>query len=802
MSEDSPAQLAWFRQGSLVAGYRLEAQVGAGGMAVVFRARDERLGRVVALKILAPSLASDGAFRRRFIAESRAAAVVDDPHIIPVHEAGEADGVLFIAMRFVPGGDLRRVLEREGALPADRAAAFLSPVASALDAAHAAGLVHRDVKPANILVDEKAGRPDHVYLSDFGVSKGAISSAGLTGTGQFLGTPQYSAPEQIQGGTVDGRADQYALACLAYQMLTGEAPFERDQGLAVLLAHLSEPPPSLVSRRPDLPEAADRVLARAMAKAPEERYDTCAEFADALREALGLAPYHRRGPVSAPDHPQTEIGAPPAEIASPQPEFPVPAAAATGKAAVLEDLAAAATIDSAPGGAPTDAVGSPEAAVIVTGSARPGSEVGSAAATTGPDEGILAGAATAQVASQPAGKPGAGGGPGRPSESGRRSAEPGQPTAGASWIRRHRLPAIALLGTVLAAAVIVPFALAGSPTTPNAASSHSPSSPPSHSSSASPSNSASPSSSPSYIPAGTPVELTSGDGSEITTGAFSPSGATLAGGAIGGGSTYLWNIATKNLTATFPDPSSKGVRAVVFSPNGQTLATADNNGTTYLWNIATKNLITSFHDPNGENALTAAFSPSGTTLATGDYNGNTYLWNIATQSLITTLPSPDGGSVWSVAFSPNGRTLATGGYGDTTYLWDMATRRVTASFPDPNNTTVESVAFSPSGRTLATADGADTTYLWDIATKKRTAALTDPGGQGGTSAVFSPSGAILATADDNGSTYLWNVAAAKLIGTFTDPGNKNLLYWAGFSPSGTTLAVADGNDSVYLWNIG
>ena len=299
MSEDFPAA-AGLRAGSLLAGYRLEARVGAGGMATVFRARDQRLGRLVAVKVLAPGLAADSAFRRRLIAESRAAAAVDDPHIIPVYEAGEADGVLFIAMRFVMGGDLRRVLAREGPLAPGRAAGFVSPVASALDAAHGAGLVHRDVKPANILVDARPGRPDHVYLSDFGVSKGAVSSVSLTGTGQFLGTPDYSAPEQIEGRAVDGRADQYALACLAYQLLTGAVPFERDQSMAVLLAHLSQPPPSLRSRRPDLPGAADQVLARGW-RGPEKRYGSCREFADALREALGLARYHRRGPA-VPDH--------------------------------------------------------------------------------------------------------------------------------------------------------------------------------------------------------------------------------------------------------------------------------------------------------------------------------------------------------------------------------------------------------------------------------------------------------------------------------------------------------------------
>jgi len=338
VSEDFRVHLTGFRAGSLIAGYWLEAPVGAGGMAAVFRARDERLNRLVALKILVPALAADAAFRRRFIAESRAAAAVDDPHIIPIYEAGEADGVLFIAMRFVVAGDLRGVLEREGPLPLDRAAGFLSPVASALDAAHRAGLVHRDVKPANILVDAQEDRPDHVYLSDFGVSKGAVSSVSLTGAGQFLGTPDYSAPEQIQGLSVDGRADQYALACVAYEMLAGVVPFERDQGMAVLLAHLSSPPPSLGSRRPGLPAAADRVLARAMAKAPEKRYGSCRDFADSLREALGLPLYNSRSPASGPCHPQGEIAPPYAGSFR-------PGVARAGTEAVSADPVAAATLD-------------------------------------------------------------------------------------------------------------------------------------------------------------------------------------------------------------------------------------------------------------------------------------------------------------------------------------------------------------------------------------------------------------------------------------------------------------------------
>ncbi|HET9967295.1 MAG TPA: serine/threonine-protein kinase [Streptosporangiaceae bacterium] len=270
LGEDFAALPAGFGAGALVAGYRLEAQVGAGGMAVVYRARDQRLGRLVALKVLAPGLTADEEFRRRFVAESRAAAAVDDPHVIPVYEAGEAGGVLFIAMRFVPGRDLRAVLAGEGSMDPERVGFFVSPVASALDAAHRAGLVHRDVKPANILIDERPGRAPHVYLSDFGVSKGAMSSAGMTASGVFLGTPDYAAPEQIQGLAVDGRTDQYALACVAYQLLAGVPPFQRDQGMAVLFAHMSEPPPPLAARRPGLPGTADQVLAPGAGQGPGE----------------------------------------------------------------------------------------------------------------------------------------------------------------------------------------------------------------------------------------------------------------------------------------------------------------------------------------------------------------------------------------------------------------------------------------------------------------------------------------------------------------------------------------------------
>jgi serine/threonine-protein kinase len=283
-----------FGPGSFIAGYRLDEQIGRGGMAVVYRAWDSRLERRVALKILAPELARDDEFRQRFIRESRAAAAVDHHNIIPIYEAGEAGGVLFIAMRFVDGRDVQTIINQRGALPPSRVCDIVTQVAAALDAAHAHGLVHRDVKPGNMLRDPSVGsdHTDHVYLSDFGLSKHAVSqsSPSLTSQGQFLGTLNYVAPEQIEGRPVDGRTDEYGLACSTFEMLTGSPPFRRDETLAIMYAQLSSQPPAVTSSRPDLPAAVDQVMAKALAKSQDDRYPTCLEFAAALRRACGFRP--------------------------------------------------------------------------------------------------------------------------------------------------------------------------------------------------------------------------------------------------------------------------------------------------------------------------------------------------------------------------------------------------------------------------------------------------------------------------------------------------------------------------------
>jgi serine/threonine-protein kinase len=274
---------------TVVAGYRILEPLGSGGSSVVYRAEHVQLGRVAALKLLTPTL-GESERHDRFLRESRLAASLDHPNIVPVYDAGEEDGWLYIAMACIEGSDLKALLVQEGRLPLRRAFRIVAQVASALDAAHARGLVHRDVKPENVLV----GSGDRAYLSDFGVVKEA-ASLGTTRTGSFIGTIEYCAPEQIEGRDVDPRADVYALACVLYECLVGTTPFHRSSEIAILNAHLHAPPPKLTKAAPDLPEALEPVLAKALSKSPLDRYPTCGDLVSAARAAVVPQPRVLRG---------------------------------------------------------------------------------------------------------------------------------------------------------------------------------------------------------------------------------------------------------------------------------------------------------------------------------------------------------------------------------------------------------------------------------------------------------------------------------------------------------------------------
>jgi serine/threonine-protein kinase len=268
------------RIGTVLAGYRIEERIGRGGMSVVYRADHTRLKRKVALKLLAPEFAEDAAFRERFLRESELAASLDHPNVVPIYDAGEVDGLLYIAMRYVGGTDLKALLRRDGALSAEHAVGVAAQVAGALDAAHERGLIHRDVKPSNILV---AGK-EHCYLSDFGLSTSASDRSALADPRQVVGTIDYVAPEQIRGEEVGGSADVYSLACLLYECLTGKVPFPRASDVAVVYAHLEEPPP-----KTGLTAELDAVLERGMAKEPAGRWNSAGALVEAAAASLGEA---------------------------------------------------------------------------------------------------------------------------------------------------------------------------------------------------------------------------------------------------------------------------------------------------------------------------------------------------------------------------------------------------------------------------------------------------------------------------------------------------------------------------------
>jgi len=746
MGEDYPAAVpGGLAAGSRLAGYLLEEQIGQGGMAVVFRALDVRLNRQVALKALTPALAADEAFRQRFIRESQAAAAVDDPHIIPVFEAGDASGVLFIAMRLVRGGDVGTLVRQGGPLPPGRAVAIISPVAAALDAAHEAGLVHRDVKPANMLLDARPGRPEHVYLSDFGLSKTALASSGLTGTGQFLGTLDYIAPEQIEGQPVDGRADQYALAAAAFELLTGAPPFQRHDAMAVMYAQLSQPPPALTSRQPGFPQAADAVFARALAKSPADRYQSCREFSEAMRAAFGIGPYDCRAvPGPGIGRPATEVVAAPAAASPASDRGGILAGAAAGRSgggssAPTEAvwLSPVSTRPEVPGYVPQRR---PQrhsftwAAVIVAIAALAGAVaivVNRAAAPT--PENLLnprSAAASGSCRARPVS--------GHPNWSASQSS---RPLLELGRGERNVTEGIAFSpdGTTLAVSTF-----GGTTYLISAAT------------------------------GGISRTLADPGSRGVEAVAFSCNGKLIATGDANG-STYLWDLAPGGPAApqTLTSLGSKAIRAVAFSPDGTMLATGSKSGSAYLWSVrsgSAARLAATLTAPAGSNIQAVAFSPRGTMLAAGDAEGSTYLWPVrsgapAAPSAILTDPASRG--VQALAFSPSGALLAAGDANGSTYLWNVA--------PGQQH----------SSRTLA-----------------------DPGARGGYGTVavaFSPDGTMLAAGGYTGQTYLWNTATASVIASLPDPHvpiRSDDVQAVAFGPNGTTLTTGNTQGGVYLWTAG
>jgi hypothetical protein len=355
-----PKQLPNLEPGSVFAGYTIECLLARGGMGVVYKARDIDLDRTVALKIIAPEHTQDETAVARFKSEARIAASLEHPNIVPIHRGGEFEGVLYLAMRFVPGTNLREIIDRAPmALP--RVARILTDVARALDVAHARGLVHRDVKPANILLSGDEDN-EQVYLTDFGLTKRLGSHGDLTRPGGWVGTPDYVAPEQIQARDVDGRADIYSLGCVLYEMLTGHVAYAKGSDVAKLWAHVSDPPPLPSTERPNLVKAFDTAVARATAKDPDDRYSTASELAATVRTAVAEQEQaDRANGAAAEDDPR----------AATRESYP----------AARDDMVIgeAETPGPAPPGPPPRVAGPPPAAVSPAAAVPPGHGAGAAA---------------------------------------------------------------------------------------------------------------------------------------------------------------------------------------------------------------------------------------------------------------------------------------------------------------------------------------------------------------------------------------------------------------------------------------
>ena len=750
--------------GEEFAGYRLVSVLGRGGMSIVFRAENPRLGNVIALKVLDPSLASDDVFRTRFLEESRIAASMNHPNVIPLHDMGASDGLLYIAMRCVTGTDLRQMLKKRGRLPAETAVFLLDQAARALDAAHRRGLVHRDVKPGNLLVERgnEGADPEHVYLTDFGITKQMGGRTGLTSSGQFLGTVDYVAPEQIRGISVLGRADQYALGCVLYECLTGRVPFEKDLDAAIIWAHMEESPTLPTVLRPELPPAIDRVFAQVLAKDPERRFESCKDFMTAARDALG--PMANPAPASGSLPMRLPRSGPSPRAAEPEPGAGLGARYASGSGSYQ--------------GPQPGSWGQPYQPAAATHESPDAYQVHDP--YQGPDNYQAPTANWPAVESPPPPPP-----PGPPA---------GPPGGRHGSQRRRRrdwlLVALALL-LVAGVSAGVTLGLTGGKGTPKAAGSSSASMPAGmsmNSSTASPATSGS-ASSASVSSLAVPTvagKLTVGQNPSFIQ--VAPDGKFAYIANPGAGSIAILSTASNKVTGTIKVPQGPP-QFVSFSPDGKTAyvsvyatrgtvhliafidtATSTVTGTTQVDNF-TPGPSTSSPDgrflyvPNHNTAMTGAHEnvvdvidtasrhlvtdvavPANPHWVAFDKNGRFYtsdhmsakvtVVNAKTNSVITNIVV--GETPHSEAMSPDGRRLAVTSFdGNVVYVIDTSTEKEIAQIPVARNPL--DIAYSPDGRYLFTAGNEDNAItVIDTASNSVIGAI--PTGKGPTSIAVLPSG--------------------------------------------------------------
>jgi serine/threonine protein kinase len=799
--------------------YRLVRELGRGGIGTVWLAEDQQTGRPVAVKELRPladlTPADRRASARRALREARNALRLRHPNAVALRDvqpsSTDADAV-YLIMDLLDGPTLAQVIGSRGPLPATAVAAYGLHLLSVLDAAHALGIVHSDIKPVNIIIAGGQAR-----LTDFGVGDARLTRGGV------IGTQAYRAPELFESAPINPAVDLWSLGACLFFAAEGYGPFEHDDVKATVRAIRIDKLPVPSCQGP-LATAISSLLQRDPA-----RRATSGRARAYLLQAVQSAAPAALSPASAPPWQNAQLAPQPHPQPAPQ-RHAKPAPQPRAYLAPQPQAEPAPQPDSqpTPGPGPNIPAGWEQAYAALSPKAlaqpRPSRQAPPQLAPPQLAPPQLAPPQLAPpqlappqlappppVASPPAASP--------PGPSQRVRARPMQPSTpsqpqltagplppspGSPGHRlRHRLPPTATkvaAAILVAAAVSVPLLVLTGQHQASATKGQHQASPP-RTSRVPPASAAHP-----VLAATLPNP---GSDNRPHGLAFSPDGTMLAASSDTGDSTQLWDVATHRIAATLTDPGGgrNTVYSVAFSPDGKMLATGDTDDSTYLWDVASRRIVATLTDPGGGNAAVeaVAFSPDGRTLAVGDYDGSTYLWNVASGQLAGTLTDPHGsGSVDSVAFAPSGQMLAAGDSFGTTYLWDEPAGRLAGTLTGPGSSSpVDSVAFSPGGQTLATGFDQGSTDLWDVATSHVAATMTIPGSPVVNSVAFSLDGTMVAIGSDR--TYLWDTTSRRIVATLSDPvsssGAGNDVGAVAFSPTGSMVAAGD-TGGTYLWNIG
>jgi WD40 repeat protein/tRNA A-37 threonylcarbamoyl transferase component Bud32 len=747
--------------------FHIMEQIGAGGMATVYKAYHAAMDRYVAVKVLPEQMYATPELRRRFEREAKVVAGLEHVHILPVHDYGEAGNRLYLVMRYIKAGTLQNRIAA-GPMDLTEANRIFQQVASALDYAHRLGIVHRDVKPSNVLLDDEG----NCYLTDFGLAKILESSVQLTGSGVGVGTPAYMSPEQGQGEKADARSDIYALGVVLYEMIAGQAPYRAETPMAVVLMHITAPLPPLRSVRPDAPEEVERVIMKAMAKDPDDRFQTVRDMMDALNVAVEVAqagPAIERLPAAAPVLPKQAVPpAPAGQAMAPvqlrQAAAPVaaqaPASVAPRKGiskwiwlavgavgvSVVCLIALAVTLSLLP-----FRVQLRDGQVQVVRRAAATLTVGATAAATAPVQVWLTTPLDTATPTMP------------------------QPTATAIPSQAASTQAVAAAPTATLAPTTAPtMAPATGPTTaPTKAPATGPT--------------AAPTGKPSPIPTVAVhlgVKLVAVREHAAQEVAWSPDGRLLA---VAASDLMVYDTQTWDPIYTFSGVS--WARGLAFSPDGTLLAGAGHEGVK-VW--ATDGWGQVLALPGSQNADSVAFSPDGTLLAAAN-SGAVKVWDVATGSEQHTLP---GSSGRALAFSPDGRLLAASGgsAGQELVVWEVASGSGLATLTGHTNW-INSLAFSPDGRLLASGAVDGTVRLWDVAQGRQVRLLSGHHEQV-TGVAFSPDGTLLASVSWDLTVKLWDVTSGQEVASLT--GHSGWIESVAFAPGGE-MFVSGSDDQMRVW---